>query len=143
MGTHGYPLGILQISLLKQNTQWWDAYRLKASLFLHLFLLTTLSHWKRFSRYWRFSDKSSIEMFWNFSNFSWIATITPGMLNYLDMIGFFENQIDIYWVNLLSLNATSSFLRSFFQKLYKNSSSTRLGGSFWDILDLFLILILE
>ncbi len=35
-----------------------------------------MSHWKRFSKYWRFSDKSSIEMFWNFSNFSWIATIT-------------------------------------------------------------------
>ncbi len=30
-----------------------------------------LQHWKRFSNYWKFPDKSLIEMFWNFSNFSW------------------------------------------------------------------------
>jgi hypothetical protein len=35
MGTHGYPLVILQISLLKPNAQRQDTYRLKACLFLH------------------------------------------------------------------------------------------------------------
>jgi hypothetical protein len=38
MGSNGYPLGKLQISLLKPNTQRQDAYHLKAHPFLHWFL---------------------------------------------------------------------------------------------------------
>jgi hypothetical protein len=59
MDNHGSDL----ISLLKPNTQWLDAYRLKAHLFLHWFLNKIFWNWKRFSKYSKFSDNHKLDCF--------------------------------------------------------------------------------